>query len=324
MSLELDLFSPTHLLAVARFSEAVWQRPRTSRFYEWRYLECPNQRGFLMLRDGQCLATAWFFVRRCQTGDGSMECLEFLDWAALPEVAGRGLGVRLLQHVMNGPLPIISVGGSEEARRLLPGLEWISPGGVVQFFLPLSGRFIADRLDRLRLPKPVARLAGSVVAHGWFRAGRRTSVHGGTVMSVREPTTELPALYSNERRNVPLPDPAFLRWVLAAPKEHGDYELFYFRVNGHLKGWSFIRVRDSITGRIGEIIDLYTMADDRSTGTGYFQRRWLGWLREGQGSLIRGLPIVGDRRSILLSVFFADPPYPFISGHPNPRPKGLG
>src|SRR3989449_1750090 len=139
----------SYLKAVIRFSENTWARPQTEAFYRWRYLECPSQIGLLALDDGECLAMVWAFVQSYQVGPRRLNGLETFDWFCLPELQGSGLGVRVMQAMMNRPEFIIAAGGTADTLKLLPRLKWRPHGELVKFTLPLGGAALDRKSTRL-------------------------------------------------------------------------------------------------------------------------------------------------------------------------------
>jgi hypothetical protein len=61
---------------------------------------------------------------------------------------------------------------------------------------------------------------------------------------------------------VALPDPVRIRWLLDAVEEMGRFLILEFRVNGHVRGWSFSRLSRGRSGCEASLIDVFTAEQD--------------------------------------------------------------
>lgn len=266
MAVEIIPFTPDLLPAVVRFSKQVWERPDDRAYFEWRYLECPSQIGFLAMEDGACTAMVWAFRRPYQIGERRVVCLDTFDWFAMPSRRGSLVGVRVVQALMRRPEPIVAVGGSHETLGLLPRLKWQTVGEVTTYVLPLEGGAVGRHLERrLRIPASWARGAFRATARHWFSAGRdATPVPGGQALTASAFDVAVVDLYLDERRYslLPVPDPDLMRWLLGGPPSAGTFVLVRFLVDESLRGWSLSRVCTTQAGREATVIDIFARGGD--------------------------------------------------------------
>jgi hypothetical protein len=271
MSIDFIPYSSAYLPAVQRFSEKMYVRPRDDRFLEWRYKECPNQKGVLAMQDGECVAMVWFFVRTYQMRKSSVTCLELMDWATRSDMRGMGLGIRLLKTMMDNSDPIQNLGGSDDTRRFLPQLGWKSLGEVPQFYLPLSAKPILNLIgEKTRIPLNWLNAATDPIFQMtiglWFKGRPQATDVNLQVEQANAPTAELLQLYDEEigDRTALVPDLRYLKWLMSAPAKMGRYVLLYFRRNGKLRGWSFSRICSTRLGNLANIIEMYVPPEEES------------------------------------------------------------
>jgi len=103
VNLEIVPFTPPCCPSSPDFLSAPGPAPAPRAFYRWRYLECPDQRALLAVRNGECVAMLCAFARDYLIDGTRVECLETFDWYCLPEFRGSGLGVRIMRTLMEGP-----------------------------------------------------------------------------------------------------------------------------------------------------------------------------------------------------------------------------
>ena len=223
------------------------------------------------MRDGECVAMVWFFVRSYQMGHQRREILELMDWATLPEVRGLGLGIRLLRTKMDQPEPILNVGGSADTHKYLPQLGWKPLGSVPQFLLPLQASpgllYLKERANlNLTFLSPALDAIYRYTAGIWFKPAAGLVDPEIRVEQVSAPGDELLHLYAEEKgdRTTPLPHVQNLRWLMKAPAAMGRYSLLYFRTGIKLRGWSLSRVCATRLGKVGQIIDFYAPPSEES------------------------------------------------------------
>ncbi len=255
---EIVAFRSEHLDVVARFSERVWQRPRSAAFLRWRYAEHPARHAYLALRGGECIAMVDAFRRPYRVGESSIVVSDAFDWYCLPDLRGSGLGVRVLQRMMKDPEPVIVTGGSADTRYLLPRMRFQVPGTVTRFGMVLGAERAADLIAaRARLPRALGRLA--------FRLSRpllaprvRGAPKGASVEELAKISEEALAIDPRVggRGTAPIWTREYLDWLAAGPPAMGRYATFAFRVDGTLVGWALLRVYDAAGGRDAALLDV--------------------------------------------------------------------
>jgi hypothetical protein len=255
---ELVAFRSEHLDLIARFSERVWQRPRSAAFLRWRYLEHPDHRAYVALREGECIAMVGAFRRPYRVGERSILVSDSFDWYSLPDLRGSGLGVRLLQRLMKDPEPVIVTGGTADTRNLLPRMRYQIPDSVLHFGTLLGvERATALIAGRTRLPRPLARLA-FLLSRPLLAPRVRAMPQGGSVAVVTKLGEEALAIDPRPggRGTVPIWTPGYLAWLSSASPKMGRYVPFEFRVGGSLVGWALLRIYDSAGGRDAALLDV--------------------------------------------------------------------
>ena len=64
--------------------------------------------------------------RRPYRGRRQLDVSDSFDWFCLPELRRAGLGVRVIQRMMQDPEPVIVTGGTDDTRDLLPRMRFPS------------------------------------------------------------------------------------------------------------------------------------------------------------------------------------------------------
>ena len=259
MKTEIVRYSQQHFDVMRRFAERTWTRPQTAAFYRWRYEDAPQQRAFLALHDGECLAMGCAFRRRYRIGDEIVPILETFDWYTLPGLRNTGLGVRIIQRFMAEPEPALLLGGSDDAVGFLARLKWQRAGAAQRFILRLGTRRAAQALERrLRIPGPAARAIASA-AQPFRRRRRRRGPSGAHVLPVACVGDEVLALYEGPVAygTLPLWTPEHLRWLMAGFAGAGHFVPLYFARGQQLLGWALLRVYETDGERGAELIELF-------------------------------------------------------------------
>ena len=260
MPIEIVPFEPRYLKAVIRFSENTWARPQTEAFYRWRYLECPSQIGLLALEDGECLAMVWAFVQSYQVGPRRLNGLETFDWFCLPELQGSGLGVRVMQAMMNRPEFIIAAGGTADTLKLLPRLKWRTHGELVKFTLPLEGAALSMNFKRrFGLPTSVGKAIFKVSMKPWFHARPKLAIEGSDVRVGSDVEPEILQLYASDTgdASVRVPNPRFVSWLRSGFPNRVQFLPLYFRIRDALRGWSLTCIYRTSLGWEADIFELF-------------------------------------------------------------------
>jgi len=261
VAIEIVPLAPEHLDAVAAFSAATFQRPRSAAYLRWRYLEPSFQHAYLALRDGRCVATLTAFRRPYAAGGDQLPICDSFDWYCLPELRNSGLGVRLMQRMMKDPDPVIVTGGTQDTRELLPRMGFRSLDEVQRFSLPLRAARAAEALARRGIPRALGR-AGFAVARPWMAARRRAAPRGGSAIPVASVGEEALAIDPRPqgRGSMPLWTPEYLRWLGSGFPGMGHYLPLYFAVGEALVGWALLRLYVGAEGCEAALLDVRARA----------------------------------------------------------------
>jgi hypothetical protein len=255
---EIVAFGPEHLDAVARFSAQVWQRPRSEAYLRWRYLEHPRHHAYLALRGGECLAMVSAFRRPYRVGGREITVSDSFDWFCLPELRRAGLGVRVLQRMMQDPEPVIVTGGSDDTRELLPRMRFAIPATVSRFALLLGAERAADALARRTpVPRALGRLAFAL-ARPLLAPRVLAAPAGGRVETPQAFDAETLALDPRPggRGTAPVWTPAYVAWLAAGSPGMGRYLPLRFRIGAELAGWALLRIFEGPAGREAVLLDV--------------------------------------------------------------------
>lgn len=255
---EIVSFRPDHLDVVARFSEQVWSRPRSLVYLRWRYLEHPDHHAYLALRAGQCLAMVSAFRRPYWVGASTVRISDSFDWFCLPELRRSGLGVRVLQRMMQDPEPVTVTGGTADTRDLLPRMRFQIPARVSRFGLLLGGERAADALARrVRLPLPLGRLAWAL-ARPLFVPRVRGRPPNASVETPAVLDAEVLAIDPRPggRGTAPVWTPAYLAWLAAGSPAFGRYLPLRFRIGEAVVGWALLRSYGGPVGIDAALLDV--------------------------------------------------------------------
>ena len=270
--IEIVRFSPEFLPAIKRFSEEIWLRPRSDAYYQWRYLQCPSQTGFLAMQEGECLAMIWGFARPYKVGGTRQNALEILDWYCRQDLRASGLGIKVMQMLMDIPEPLINVGGSADTLRLLPRLKWSSRTPMKRYLIPITGKALSVYIQKkLYIPSICLQIPLSIAAKAIRLASPQPKIPNGQSVQVARVGPEILSLYDRPHHPgiVPLPNLDFIRWLMNSPDAMGQYIAIYFFAGDRLCGWSFMRLYTTPAGKEARIIEA---ASNNDSPASY---RWL-------------------------------------------------
>lgn len=251
--IRIEELNPTHIEALRRFAEKVWDRPRTDAYYRWRYLDCPGLRGVLALRGGECVAAVFALTRRYRMATQLVDCLESFDWYCIPELRSLAVGVRVMRRLMSLGPPVVALGGSDQTLSLLPRLGFTTVVVGRQYVLPLAGSLFRARRGA------IAAAMFDALGRRWYAPRRRIGPDGLACV----PTSALDDAMLDIYREptglalVALPEPHTLRWLVGGFAGVGAYLSFTFVAGGQRHGWAFCRIFHSRGRRAAEILDLY-------------------------------------------------------------------
>jgi hypothetical protein len=261
---EIVPMGPANWPAVRRFAAATWpERVQSDAFLRWRYDECPVLRGYLALRDGECLAMVTALARPYRVGGVTREVRESFDWYCLPRYRGSGLGVRVLRRLMEDPEPVVVIGGSADTRELLPKLGFQVPDALVPYTLPLGpGRLSEVLAERAKIP-PLLTRAGFALLRPLVAPRRRPRSDGARALAVSGLGPEIEALYRAGRYGV-VPEwrVPMLRWFGAGFPGIGQVVSLYFVRGEALLGFSLLRIHPTPSGSAAQLVDLFAPQPD--------------------------------------------------------------
>ena len=99
----------------------------------WKYWQpwpgWPGSRSYVLTRDELILAHAAIVPAVCNSGNGRLNVLHVIDWAARAQA--RGAGNTLMQHIGTLADAIVTSDGGPEALRLLPHLGFANSNTVI-------------------------------------------------------------------------------------------------------------------------------------------------------------------------------------------------
>jgi hypothetical protein len=224
----------------------------------------------LAVRGDEIVATIAAFERDYLMSGRRRTFLETLDWYCLPELRGSGIGVRVLQTLMQSGTPIMAVGGTADTLALLPRLGWKQVAEASCHRLPLGGRSSGESLRRRAgIPSAAGGMIFSWLARPWFRPRVRQRSAGGKVQSVPVVPDDLLSLYEGDTGYavLPLPHPARLRWLTAGSFPMGPFVILLFTVGEALRGWTMFRVHGPEIRREVSLVEVYAPRPDAALYT---------------------------------------------------------
>ena len=202
----------------------------------------------------------WAFVQSYQVGPRRLNGLETFDWFCLPELQGSGLGVRVMQAMMNRPEFIIAAGGTADTLKLLPRLKWRPHGELVQFTLPLEGAALSmDFKRRFGLPTSVGKAIFKLSMKPWFHARPKLAIEGSDVRVGSDVEPEILQLYASDTgdASVRVPNPRFVSWLRSGFPNRVQFLPLYFRIRDALRGWSLTCIYRTSLGWEADIFELF-------------------------------------------------------------------
>jgi hypothetical protein len=157
MAFRLTKLDATNRAAFEALLTQAWEQtwgPELARaLISWRYYERPSDGGtWLVFNDDRCVAMLDTFLRPYLLDGRRILVREGADWFCLPKYRPFGVGMKLMLKMMTLAEPMISIGGSEATRTLLPRLGWTRLPDVQRYVLPLKARGLASLLLRNRWP----------------------------------------------------------------------------------------------------------------------------------------------------------------------------
>jgi hypothetical protein len=139
-ALSLDISEPALIPQITRlfrgsFGEDVPAEFLDPAFLNWKFFrEHPAWRGprsYVIQQEGAVVAHGCVWPSAFHRPSGKVTSCHVLDWAASPQAAGAG--VSIYRELIRTGDTAIAIGGSEQARRLLPKLGF-QPYGEMRYF----------------------------------------------------------------------------------------------------------------------------------------------------------------------------------------------
>jgi hypothetical protein len=156
-SAEIISATDTEQTEIRAFLEAAFGNPTmpavltSSQLLEWKaFVPRPDwlqPRSYTLRQANSIAAHACVWPTGFRTPSGDVGCSHLLDWAADPAAAGAG--VTIYRHVMQLTDTVLAIGGSSQARRLLPRIGF-KPYGTFEFY----GRVIRPFRQYRQRPRP--------------------------------------------------------------------------------------------------------------------------------------------------------------------------
>jgi hypothetical protein len=143
---------------------------------EWKYWrprpDWSGSRSYVLERKDRLVAHGCAWPIPLRSGTARRRAVHLIDWAADPTVLGAGS--LLIDRLMTVAECVISVGGSEMTRRILPKIGFSPAGQFRTFARPLRPfrQFLSHQYRNWKLPLRLARnlawsLSGARVPTGW-------------------------------------------------------------------------------------------------------------------------------------------------------------
>ena len=218
-----------------------WDDETANRIFEWRYRDLDSEETVLAYDHGRPVAMVACSRHRWLLDGKVIRVREPADWLCLPEFRHLGLGVLLMQQLMNEPEPLLAIGGAVQAQTVLRAFGWRCLFEARSYLLPLSSRFFVNRIrgfvsksnhslhgltSALRLPHPRLWRSQEITWHE-------------LAPSEPLPETSIDAL---EYDLMPLIDERGMQWMQAAPKEMGSFFCLVFPAASRAAGLAIGRL----------------------------------------------------------------------------------
>jgi hypothetical protein len=138
---------------------------QSAQMQEWKAFvprpDWPGSRSYTLRLSNRIAAHALVWPTGFRTPSGDVGCSHLLDWAADPTASGSG--VAIYRHLMQLTDTVLAIGGSSQARRLLPKLGF-KPYGTLEYY----ARVIRPFRQYRQRPRPspfreIARLGRNIV-----------------------------------------------------------------------------------------------------------------------------------------------------------------
>jgi hypothetical protein len=130
-------------------------------FLHWKFFESRpgghESRSYMIRQDGVIVAHACIWPMAFRTPTGVINCVHVLDWAASPYAAGAG--VALYRELIQMADAAFVIGGTAQARRLLPKLGFQQYGTMRYYARPVRPLYQFAARPKRSFCREMARLA---------------------------------------------------------------------------------------------------------------------------------------------------------------------
>jgi hypothetical protein len=219
---------------------------------EWKYFgphpDWNGSRSFVLRQGEKIVAHGCLFPVTLLSADGEIQAHHLIDWAASRGVPG--VGLRLLRELARLSPALLTIGGSEQTRQILPKVGYRQQG-TLEFYVRPVRPWRLFRADPVRRgwKQPLRLLRNAA----WSLSPLPKPAEGWTAAPVSCFDASLDSLcrarsgrsFVSARRS-----PALLNYLLGCPG--AALSAFLLRCNGMVRGW-FLLSRIGGQGRIADV-----------------------------------------------------------------------
>ncbi|MCB1759072.1 MAG: hypothetical protein KDI68_04720 [Gammaproteobacteria bacterium] len=222
-----------------------WSPQQIHDFVEWRYFGREHSVPVMAVRDGQCLAFVDSQVRHYFLGANTIPLQESSEWFCMPKYRPIGLGIRVMQKLMERETPIISVRGTVASQQLVQKLGWRKIRPVYLFSKMVNWKSrVRDHWRRLSDTNRGSEL--TVVNEAPGGEHPPPDDVASDCLKTRLETWEI-------------------RWFDAAPDFIGKFHWLRFYLDDSCCGFALVRIYQGAEYRRSQIVHLESTTDDRWT-----------------------------------------------------------
>jgi hypothetical protein len=238
-------------------SDGSWSEEFADSYFAWRYGARESGETLLACHGTEYVGIIDSFVRPYRMGEDRVAVRETCDWFCLPKYRALGVGLHLMRRMMAEQEPILSIGGTEYTRDLLPRLKWARLPDLDGFVLPVSARTMAGLLAHQLWPRQVSLVYGIPDVRLVRRLRRQpppsanVSVRPRSVGDVEDIAGVAPYALT------PILEPSTLEWLAWAPAALGEFVVLYFFCDGEPVGISLSRLEKLRFGCKAQMVHLH-------------------------------------------------------------------
>jgi len=235
-----------------------WQASLAREIVQWRYFDRPDTAvTWLIMDDDRCVAMLDSMLRSYMLDGHHIKVRETADWYCVPRLRSRGIGLRLMLHlVKQSAEPVFVLGGSEMNVALLSKMHgWRTLGSATSFIMPLKVRELVANLFRRRGKQEwMARSVPAFLPAKMPRHIRPPNGHRLTTTTFGQ-TISMPA--TDATGLVQLLDKDHWAWLRRMPSAMAEPIGLQFFLDDRCIGVSVSQVEPTATGLDGRIVCLY-------------------------------------------------------------------